>query len=205
MNGDSLMPQILKDDVRDKIVETARNLFITRGYDRVSMNLIAREAGVAVGNIYRYFNGKNILYRHIAGPVIDKLMDLFNEPVKSDAFGEVEMKIKKFIGIYESEKRLLFLLLENSQNSDFQSLKDDIIDSFTKAVSRWNDSFPELSKEYFNNSFVRAFTCAYVNGIISILAEDTDEDIKKAGLYKFSSFMKNSLYREYKSAEDENE
>lgn len=201
MNGDSLMPQVLKDDVRDKIVNTARTLFITRGYDKVSMSLIAEEAGMAVGNIYRYFNGKDILYRYLAGPVINKLMELFKKPIAAYNQREVEEKIKGFIDIYESEKELLVLLLENSHNSDFQNLKDEIIGGFTKAVSRWRDSIPEIKKIYFDDSFLHAFTSAYVNGIISILSEDTDENNKRARLYKFSTFMKDSLYREYKSGE----
>ncbi|SEO09702.1 transcriptional regulator, TetR family [Duganella sp. CF517] len=40
------------------LLETAKSLFLERGYAQVSMELIARSAGVAVRTIYMHFGGK---------------------------------------------------------------------------------------------------------------------------------------------------
>lgn len=198
------MPQVLKDDIRDKIVRTAERLFITKGYEKVSMSLIAREAGMAVGNIYRYFSGKDMLYRHLAKPVTDKLMLLFSKPMNSYNNEEIGEKILGFLEIYDSEKDLLFLLLENSHNSDFHNLKEDIINGFSKAVNVWQDNIKSQKTGKLDDSFIKAFTSAYVNGIISILAEEAEEKVKRVRLFRFSTFMKDSLHREYMAMEDSN-
>ena len=46
---------------RQVILDVALRLFQERGYDKTSMRLIAKEAGVAVGNAYYYFASKEHL------------------------------------------------------------------------------------------------------------------------------------------------
>ena len=45
----------LKEDIRNKIVVTARNEFIKNGFRKTSMRTISAKSGVALGNIYNYF------------------------------------------------------------------------------------------------------------------------------------------------------
>ncbi|MFJ5289826.1 TetR/AcrR family transcriptional regulator [Streptomyces sp. NPDC088348] len=49
------------EQTRTLILETALRLFQERGYDKTTMRVIAREAGVSVGNAYYYFSGKEHL------------------------------------------------------------------------------------------------------------------------------------------------
>ncbi|HUP26975.1 MAG TPA: TetR family transcriptional regulator [Chloroflexia bacterium] len=48
-------------DKRRLIIEAARSLFTTRGYETTTMAEVARSAGVAVGTVYLYFKNKNDL------------------------------------------------------------------------------------------------------------------------------------------------
>jgi AcrR family transcriptional regulator len=50
-----------KDEVRVRILEAALDLFAERGYRAASVPEIARAAGTAVGNLYRYFPSKEAL------------------------------------------------------------------------------------------------------------------------------------------------
>lgn len=59
------MPQVLKPDVRDAILDAATVCFARQGFHRTSMAAIAREAGISTGNTYRYFPGKRELFEHI--------------------------------------------------------------------------------------------------------------------------------------------
>jgi AcrR family transcriptional regulator len=47
---------------RERIVAAARRRFETYGYRRTSIAEIARDAGIAVGTIYRYFAGKEAVF-----------------------------------------------------------------------------------------------------------------------------------------------
>jgi len=198
MNGDSLMPQVLKQEIEDKIVVSAKELFIAYGYDSVSMSMIARNAGIAVGNIYRYFSGKDQLFRHLARPVALKLKNLFSNPPKTYSNEEVEKKIAGFLHIYDSERDLLFFLLENSHNTEFQGLKQMIIEGFAGAALKWRDKSTENTQDRYSDVFIKAYAIAYVNGIISIFAGNMEDTERKAEFYQFASFMKNSLQRDFR-------
>ena len=49
-------------DLESKILEAARQLFLTNGYLEVSMKQVACEAGTSVGNLYNYFSTKKDLF-----------------------------------------------------------------------------------------------------------------------------------------------
>lgn len=57
------MPQVPKEEVRARIVAAALEVFASRGFERAAMSEIAERAGVATGNVYRYYEGKEALFR----------------------------------------------------------------------------------------------------------------------------------------------
>ncbi len=50
---------------KEKIIETALNLFAERGYDNTSTQLIAKEADVSEALIFKHFGNKEMLLHHI--------------------------------------------------------------------------------------------------------------------------------------------
>ena len=62
------MPQIQKDEVRDKILESAREEFQEHGFEKSSMRSIALKSKMTVGNLYRYFKSKEELNEFIVSP-----------------------------------------------------------------------------------------------------------------------------------------
>ena len=56
------MAQVLKDEVRERIVAAALEAFAARGYEGAAMGEIAAAAAVSTGNVYRYFPGKSELF-----------------------------------------------------------------------------------------------------------------------------------------------
>ncbi len=62
------MVQIKKDDVRDRILESARHELEQRGFAATTMRSIARRAGTSPSNVYVYFPSKLALLFDIYGP-----------------------------------------------------------------------------------------------------------------------------------------
>lgn len=56
------MPQVLKPEVRERILGAALALFAQRGFAGTTMHDIARGAGMAVANLYRYYASKEELF-----------------------------------------------------------------------------------------------------------------------------------------------
>jgi len=50
-------------DTKQRIIRTALKLFLRKGYDRASMQEIARGAGVTKGGVYHHFESKEHLFR----------------------------------------------------------------------------------------------------------------------------------------------
>ena len=50
---------------RRQIMEGARQVFLSGGFDGASMNDVARAAGVSKGTLYAYFNSKDELFEAI--------------------------------------------------------------------------------------------------------------------------------------------
>ena len=57
--------QVLKEDIRGRILTVARQQFERKGYSKTSMREIAELSSVGVGNIYNYFTNKDELFREI--------------------------------------------------------------------------------------------------------------------------------------------
>ena len=72
--------QTLKEDVREKIIDSAKNEFLEKGIERASMRDIAAGSGMTVGNLYRYFKNKeelnNISKYIIFGNKLNNLLPL---------------------------------------------------------------------------------------------------------------------------------
>ena len=49
------MAQTLKDDVKARIIESAKEEFLENSYEKTSMRAIASKSNITVGNLYRYF------------------------------------------------------------------------------------------------------------------------------------------------------
>jgi TetR/AcrR family transcriptional regulator, transcriptional repressor for nem operon len=54
-----------RDEVREKIVRSARNLFNQFGFDNVSVDRIMADAGLTRGGFYSYFKSKSELYAEV--------------------------------------------------------------------------------------------------------------------------------------------
>jgi AcrR family transcriptional regulator len=62
------MPQVLKDEVRGRILGAALEVFAQRGYQGATMSAIAERAGVGAASTYRYFAGKRELFEKLVTP-----------------------------------------------------------------------------------------------------------------------------------------
>lgn len=72
------MPQVLKDELKEQIVEAARQEFLEKGFKNASMRSIAQRSGLSVGNLYRYFKNKDDLSDFIVSGVFGEINELIN-------------------------------------------------------------------------------------------------------------------------------
>lgn len=72
-----------KSETRDKILDAARELFVTEGYDGVSMRKVAEKIEYSPTAIYVYFADKNELFRELCHQDYARLADIFKSSAMS--------------------------------------------------------------------------------------------------------------------------
>ncbi len=62
------MPQVLKEEVRERILDAALQVFAAQGFVGATMTAIAERAGLAAASLYRYYPGKAELFAAVITP-----------------------------------------------------------------------------------------------------------------------------------------
>ena len=70
-----------KSEVRDKILDAARELFIAEGYEGVSMRKVADKIEYTPTTIYGYFEDKEDLFRQLCHEDFARLAEVFQSAV----------------------------------------------------------------------------------------------------------------------------
>jgi TetR/AcrR family transcriptional regulator len=76
-----------KETKRNYILGSAQKLFLSKDYDEVSMNRIAKEVGVNKATIYYYFKNKEALYFAIVLQGVQTLVKMAKNEVKKGKTG----------------------------------------------------------------------------------------------------------------------
>jgi len=63
----------LRAATTEEIIQTARRLLITSGPDAVTLRAIAREMGMTAPGLYRYFDNRDELVRHVCASIFTEL------------------------------------------------------------------------------------------------------------------------------------
>lgn len=172
--------QYLKEDVKERILESALKEFKEKGYLDSSMRNIANNAGVALGNVYRYFENKESLFNAIIEPIYDRLMRyIFNlKNIKREFIDPIDelLEIKnKILEIFKENSTELLILMDKSKGSKYEGIKDDLtlyIDNILKQhlVPQLKDKGVKLKNDFI--TYVLSATV--VEGVCVILRNNDD-------------------------------
>ena len=110
------VPQVLKADVRRRIVAAGEDVFFERGFDGATMTDIARRADVGAASIYRYFPDKEALFEAVVPDELiaehDRLLDeriaALVEPVDASPTAGA------LLDFWVAHHRAVAMLLDNS-------------------------------------------------------------------------------------------
>ena len=126
-------------DKRAAILETTLRLLSERGFHNTPMSLIAEEAGVAAGTIYRYFENKETLINELFLELKRDMMQHGTAGVDPNSSTEAQYRkmwrnMFEYLIAHEDEMRFM----EQHHNSPFQS------ESVKAAVEEMNTPFKRM-------------------------------------------------------------
>ncbi|MFP4016272.1 MAG: TetR/AcrR family transcriptional regulator [Halanaerobiales bacterium] len=135
------MVQYQKEEIREAIIEAAREEFIKHGYQKASIRQIAKEAGVIPSNIYNYFGGKDDMFGEVLKPLIIELQnfksfmkkwEFSNDlPKKHQDLGQHRKIMVESIKIVDRYRDLFKLLIFNSHGSSYEDYINKMVTWFT--------------------------------------------------------------------------
>ncbi len=97
---------------RELILEAALKQFAEVGYDKATMQSIAKRAGVGKGTTYEYFPSKEALFMEVISSRLNEILNMFKAQIQSS--GPVREKIErlyaKYAELYDTETDLKKIL-----------------------------------------------------------------------------------------------
>ena len=169
------MPQVQKDNVRETILDSAREEFLEHGFEGSSMRRIAQKSRMTVGNLYRYFKNKEELSDIIVSPTYKIINDTVRELSGGlISLGEENRQIDmplpvikerlkimsdRLVDIYDAHKIEVSILMMGTK------LNKEITDWFADLISALiTGNFPSLDRD---DERLRILSQCYAHSVFS--------------------------------------
>ncbi len=136
------MPKIVnKEKMREKILEAAVQAFAKHGFYNTTMNLIAKEAGIAKGTLYLYFDSKEALSIAFVKSYFSRMEKWLSEQGYAPTLEIFIQNIKHSLLIGEEEAKFIPVFFE-AFGPSFQS------NTFRSTIA---EAFDNMGTFYANN------------------------------------------------------
>jgi len=128
----------MKQKKRNEILDAAEKVFFSKGYEKASMNDVAKEAGIAKGTLYLYFKTKKDLYFAIGNRALDVIVSKFYEIARSDSFKNGLEKVEALAHFYfefsrEHPDYHRFLVNYHAEIVNFGDINPSVIAAYMKS------------------------------------------------------------------------
>ncbi len=194
--------QILKDEIKNAIIEAAVKEFALRGYEQSSMRNIAETAGISVSNTYHYYPGKEQLFSSLVEPVYKQVKTVFRTALEQSAEGGLhENQIKVFVSNIvhtllqlDNQQRLLLLILtEKSAGTKYEGLKKEMVSLLAKhlreAAGKPGNTESAESRDYI----FHIIAANYIDGLLKILQDFRGRKWAEANLKTLLTYHLNGI------------
>lgn len=197
MKGYSFM-QYLKEEIKAEIIKAGLKEFETKGFEKASMQKISHNAGVAVGNIYRYFKNKEQLFNEIMDPVHSLITALvFNQFLIIPVTEKIQFNpitiVNSIMEVYLSHSVELMIMMYKSDGTNYSNTKEELIKLVHKRLQLEYTSSFEKQGVGSIETFIYVFAASLVEGIFLILKNDGSIEGKKKLINQLLVFYFNKL------------
>lgn len=191
------MAQRAKEHVRKAIVEAASRELAEVGWESATIAAIAARAGTSVGNVYKYFAGKEALFAAtVPDGLVRDLRRLFRERVRAlgvegepgalDARHAYHEAADALMTFSLAHRREILFLLHHATDTKHASFRIALERDLTAAAIAWAArAHPGLSLAPAERRALRRIYRAFVGSLAALLEEERNDLAVReaAGLY----------------------
>lgn len=126
------------DPKRQAIIEGATQMFLKHGFDKVSMDKIAKAAPVSKATLYHHFENKDALFAAVIFEICKSLLDTMTEiaPESKNVEGHLRRIAEAFVDLIFTDKALAIYRLIIAECRHFPELGRLVYDSAPKIALR---------------------------------------------------------------------
>mgnify|MGYP002797285705 FL=1 len=71
--------QVLKDEIQEKILQSSLELFLQHGFEKTSIEKIAKQAYISKSNLYNYFKSKDEIFEKLTSSAANKFVKIIDQ------------------------------------------------------------------------------------------------------------------------------
>jgi AcrR family transcriptional regulator len=136
------MPQVLKDDVRERILVSALQVFAAHGYVGATMTAIAEGAGLGTASLYRYYASKGELFDAVVTPALaERFESLLEQRVRalahvalSDAPRSVDDHGEDMLRFWVENRLAVVVLLDRAEGTAYAHYGERFVEQLVSAT-----------------------------------------------------------------------
>ncbi len=163
---------------RQRIIDASREVFLTRGVSKSSLEHIAAQADVTRGAVYWHFKNKTEIFHALRDqvflPLIDRMDDTLAVESSDDALTQIEKSLCDTV--HELNKNI-----EMRQTYEILMIKCEYVDEFSTVLQQILDNCANISDK-FELAYIRANTQKILAGTHSPRALALDTHLFFSGL-----------------------
>lgn len=129
------------EQTRERILDTAVELFSTRGYDGVSVRSVELEAGIKRGLVGYHFGAKEALWKATMTHLFQQLPTLSEEAISAmqDLPGDAQFRVHvtRFIQFSASHPQVSRVIIQEGRHHSWRL--EFLLENFVKPRIRWID------------------------------------------------------------------
>lgn len=193
--------QIKKEEVKDRIISSGKELFKKQGFRNTSMRQVAKKSEVSVANIYNYFKDKEELFRYIVRNAIESYENLILERYSKEIWADEKVwtleseveKFNEFIDIFYQYKDEFILLFCKSEGSKFANYPTKMLERHYKLSEKVNEYIYPGEKHFLKKKIpefiVRNCVKMYMEIIVEGLSLGLDKIEMKKRVKEYTYFL----------------
>ncbi|HEL1047445.1 TPA: TetR/AcrR family transcriptional regulator [Streptococcus equi subsp. zooepidemicus] len=173
------MAQVLKEEVRNRILVAAEKVFYEKDYRGAKLTEIAKEADIPVALIYTYFKNKEVLFDAVISSVYVNFESAFSDEESlekgsaSERFDEVG---ENYIHELLKERKKLIILMDKSSGTKHSEAKHKLISQMQVHIEI---SLKRQSKKEYDPMLAHILANNFTEGLLEIARHYQNEEWAK--------------------------
>ena len=170
--------QVQKEEIRNSIINSAKEEFYTKGYPNASLRKIVKNAGTTIGNFYNYFENKEKLFLIIVTPVYEKFVSFLKGHKEADDLNEIQTLnidvIRQIISyqlkdVTENFEKTLVILIDGSKGTKYENVKVEMIGFLAEHFMAHLEKASQSFRTSYYQKLAETTAISFIEGLLDIL------------------------------------